>query len=80
MSNIDASVAQNAYDVLKQLDKSYDYKYLVTYFKEKKKQVVEEMIERAGVISPEELIKANAICEVYSDLENFDKLIKSDLV
>lgn len=74
------TVADNVYSILNHLKTTDGYDFLVAYFKEKQKDIIDELVKSAGVLTHEELLEANARLNIYKDLENFDKLVKEDLL
>lgn len=74
------NIVDNVHSILNHLKTTDGYNYLVAYFKEKQRQVIDDLVKSAGVLTHEELLEANARLNIYKDLENFDKLVKEDLI
>lgn len=76
---INQDTVRNLSSIINHLKNTDGYKYLVMYFEEKMKEIVNDMIKQAGNLEKESLIEANAKLQVYEELLHFDILLSNEL-
>lgn len=65
--------------LIEHLKNTGEYKSLQNYFKDKRKEIVEDLIKESGSLEKEALIEANGKLQVYEELVNFDIMLSNDI-
>lgn len=76
---IDSALLTEMANVIEGMKRNDSFNIFKAYFTKKSEALLEELIGRAGILTKEELLEANARLEVYRNLIEFEKTIQSEL-
>lgn len=72
-------ILHNCIAVVEHLKNNDSYEFLKRYFEEKKKIVLQELIDNAQMLEIEDIVSAKAKLMIYDELTSFDILLKNEL-